>query len=192
LSGAFATTSHAWESGSCEIRYNPLKFSDKGIERLKELSQNGYMPKINDGDEIKYIITHEYGHSILNVCEKLPSKSRNFVQTDFEPYKKARKELEDLHIEYLDNIQKNKDAWESFSKPLDTKLIFEGIPPTQEELTKVKTLRNKYESSIISKYSMTNIEEFVAEGFADAELGTNPNKYSLKIKDIIVKYFGKD
>lgn len=192
LSNAFASTTHQWETGSCEIRYNPIKISEKGITRLKELSENGYMPKIQDGDEIKYIITHEYGHSIINIDEKLPSKSRNFVQTNFEPYKKARKELEELHEEYLKNIQRTKTAWESYSKPLDSRLILEGISPTQDELDKVRVLRKEYESSMISKYSLTNVEEFVAEGFADAELGTNSNKYSLKVRDIIIKYFGKD
>ena len=192
LSNAFASTRHYWEVGGCEIRYNPLKFSDKGIERLKELSKKGYMPKIKDGDEIKYIVTHECGHSIINICEKLPSKSRNFVQTNFEPYKKARKELEKLFEDYTENIKNKKDIYESFSKPLDSRLIFEGIPPTSEEVEKAKKLRQEYEKSIISKYSLSNIEEFVAEGFADAEIGVKPNEYSLKVRDIIFKYFGKE
>ena len=38
---------------------------------------------------------------------------------------------------------------------------------------------------------MTNSDEFVAEAFVDSVLGNKPNEYSMKVYDVIVKYFGK-
>lgn len=191
LSTAFADTYHSWEVGSCTIRYNPLKVGDKGVNRIKELSSKGWMAKIKDGDEIRYVVTHEYGHAIINIGEKLPGKSRNFVETDFKPYWEARKELQALYDEYLKDVENAKKAYDDYRKPIEMKFI-NGIAPTPEEKKRMDQLKQEYENTIISKYSLSSADEFVAEGFADAEVGTNPSKYSQRVQKIIKKHFGKE
>lgn len=188
---AFATTHHNWGVGAAEIRINPMKVNKKGIERVAELSKTGYSVKIPKGKEIKYITTHEYAHSILNIREPLPSNSRNFVQADFSDVKKARKEIEKVYERYVSEVGRLQSEYDAISKRLDSKFIFDGIEPTDEERKLLKKAKEKLESVKISKYSLTNVDEFTAEAFADVEVGEKPSKYSKEIHSIIKKYFGK-
>ena len=188
---AFATSFHGWGYGTAEIKINPLKLNEKGIDRIRELSETGYSVTIPKGKEVEYIITHEYGHTILNVGESLPSKSKNFVQADFSDVQNARKEIEEVFGRYVSDVKKLQDEYDSISKPLDSKLLFEGIAPTDEERNALKQARERLEAVKISKYSLTHIDEFVAESFADVEVGENPSEYSKEVHSIITKYFGK-
>ena len=188
---AFATSFHGWGYGTAEIKINPLKLNEKGIDRIRELSETGYSVTIPKGKEVEYIITHEYGHTILNVCESLPSKSKNFVQADFSDVQNARKKIEEVFGRYVSDVKKLQDEYDSISKPLDSKLLFEGIAPTDEERNALKQARERLEALKISKYSLTHIDEFVAESFADVEVGENPSEYSKEVHSIITKYFGK-
>ena len=43
----------------------------------------------------------------------------------------------------------------------------------------------------ISAYSTKTVGEFIAEAFCNAELSSNPKKWSIKVHDFIVEYFGK-
>ena len=187
----FASTWHNWGTGMAEIDINPMKLNEKGISRISELSDIGYSVKIPKGKEIEYVITHEYGHSILNIGEALPSKSKNFVQADFSDIKKARKELEVVYGKYVADVNKLQSEYDAVSKKLDSKFIFEGIAPTDDERKLLKKAKENLDSVKISKYSLTSIDEFTAEAFADVEVGENPSKYSKEAHSIIVNYFGK-
>ena len=188
---AFASTWHNWGTGMAEIDINPIKLNEKGISRISELSDIGYSVKIPKGKEVEYVITHEYGHSILNIGETLPSKSKNFVQADFTDIKKARKEIEGVFGRYAAEVGHLQSEYDAISKKLDSKFIFEGIAPTDEERKLLKKAKENLDSVKISKYSLTNVDEFTAESFADVEVGENPSKYSKEVHSIIVKYFGK-
>ena len=87
---AFATSNHGWGYGTAEIRFNPIKLTDEGIDRIAELSKTGYSIAIPKGKEIEYLVSHEFGHCILNIGEKLPSSAKNFVPCDLKTVKKAR------------------------------------------------------------------------------------------------------
>lgn len=191
LSHAFAVVNHQWGLGSAEMRINPLKVTDSGRKHIFDLSQKGYCVKFASGDEIKYVITHEYGHSLLNIGEKLPGKSQNFALVDFTEVKKARKEIEPICDEYCSTVQAAKDNYDKIRKPIETKMIFGTGEVTDADREAIATAKKKYDSIKISDYSLTNADEFVAECFADAEVGTNPSKYSLAVSNIIKKYFGK-
>lgn len=188
---AFASTWHNWGTGMAEININPMKLNEKGISRIAELSDIGYSVKIPKGKEIEYVITHEYGHSILNIGEALPSKSKNFIQADFTDIKKARKELEVVYGKYVADVNKLQSEYDTVSKKLDSRFIFEGIAPTDDERKLLKKAKENLDSVKISKYSLTSIDEFTAEAFADVEVGENPSKYSKEAHLIIVNYFGK-
>lgn len=191
LSHAFAVVNHQWGLGSAEMRINPLKVTDSGRKHIFDLSQKGYCVKFASGDEIKYVITHEYGHSLLNIGEKLPGKAQNFALVDFTAVKKARKEIEPIWDEYCNTVQAAKDNYDKIRKPIETKMIFGTGEVTDADREAIATAKKKYDSIKISDYSLTNADEFVAECFADAEVGTNPSEYSLAVSNIIKKYFGK-
>lgn len=191
LSHAFAVVNHQWGLGSAEMRINPLKVTDSGRKHIFDLSQKGYCVKFAAGDEIKYVITHEYGHSLLNIGEKLPGKAQNFALVDFTAVKKARKEIEPIWDEYCNTVQAAKDNYDKIRKPIETKMIFGTGEVTDADREAIATAKKKYDSIKISDYSLTNADEFVAECFADAEVGTNPSEYSLAVSNIIKKYFGK-
>lgn len=191
LSHAFAVVNHQWGLGSAEMRINPLKVTDSGRKHIFELSQKGYCVKFASGDEIKYVITHEYGHSLLNIGEKLPGKAQNFALVDFTAVKKARKEIEPIWDEYCNTVQAAKDNYDKIRKPIETKMIFGTGEVTDADREAIATAKKRYDSIKISDYSLTNADEFVAECFADAEVGTNPSEYSLAVSNIIKKYFGK-
>ena len=192
FSRAFASTTHMWGYGSAEIRFNPVKLSEKGIERIAELSANGYAVNIPKEREVEYIVAHEFGHSILNVGEKLPTKSNNFVQCDFRAVKAARNEIEKLWDSYTADVGKASKEYEEMRKALDSKFIFEMIPPTDEERKALSELKATMESKRISAYSMSNMDEFVAEAFADVRINEeNASEHSKQVYGVLSKYFGK-
>ena len=192
FSRAFASTTHMWGYGSAEIRFNPVKLSGDGIERIAELSANGYAVNIPKGREVEYIVAHEFGHSILNIGEKLPTKSNNFVQCDFRAVKAARNEIEKLWDSYTADVGKASKEYEEMRKALDSKFIFEMIPPTDEERKALSELKATMESKRISAYSMSNMDEFVAEAFADVRINEeNASEHSKQVYGVLSKYFGK-
>lgn len=193
LSTAFAVSNHAWGHGIATIKFNPLKLGKKGVKRIAELSDKGYSIKVPIGREIEYITAHEYGHCILNIGEKLPSKANNVAMTDFKTVKKARKEIEAVWDKYAEEVVRLEKEYKEFGKELDSKFLFDGIPATPEERNKLSALRNRVEKTKISDYSLTKSDEFVAEAFADVVInGDNATDYSKEVYNILEKYFGKD
>ena len=191
LSTSFASSSHIWGAGAAEIRFNPLKLNEKGIKRIAELSQSGYSIKIPTGREIEYVATHEYAHCIFNMGEKLPTKAKNFVEGNYSAVVNARREIEPIWNAYAANISKLTSEYKEISKPLDYKLIMQGEAPTATERAALEKAGNALQDATISKYSLVNSDEFVAEAFTDAVMNENPSEYSKQVYDIIVKYFGK-
>ena len=129
---------------------------------------------------------------------KLPNKflrdgRKNFFlkQRFSKIWKKARKEIEGVFGRYAAEVGHLQSEYDAISKKLDSKFIFEGITPTDEERKLLKKAKENLDSVKISKYSLTNVDEFTAESFADVEVGENPSKYSKEVHSIIVKYFGK-
>ncbi|MCQ2507246.1 MAG: phage head morphogenesis protein [Dorea sp.] len=191
-STAFADVFHQWSVGSATMRLNPVKFTEKGIERLKELSMTKYCANIPEGRELEYIITHEFGHSILNLGESLPTSKKNFVQANYDPVKKARKELGSIWGVYAEDVAKTEKEYRDYSKKIDGKFLIEMIMPTEEEKKELGRRKEAFEKTRISKYSMSNSDEFVAESFADVIMnGENANYYSKQVYKVIEKYFGK-
>ena len=43
----------------------------------------------------------------------------------------------------------------------------------------------------ISKYADMSIDEFMAEAFTDAKIGSDPSEYSKQVLEVIDKYFKK-
>lgn len=133
-------------------------------------------------DEINAAVStlvHEYGHSIL------PGKANEFLlkegginskfTTMVKFYKQYMKELKDLEDEI------NQIFFSYAGKENGREL---GYRASEE-------LRKKYAEIRISAYSTKTVGEFIAEAFCNAELSSNPKKWSIKVHDFIVEYFGK-
>jgi hypothetical protein len=48
-----------------------------------------------------------------------------------------------------------------------------------------------FNKNYLGKYASTNIDEFMAEGFTEYKLSSNPSKYAVEIGKLIDKYFKK-
>lgn len=133
-------------------------------------------------DEINAAVStlvHEYGHSIL------PGKANEFLlkegginskfTTMVRFYKQYMKELKDLEDEI------NQIFFSYAGKENGRELGYRAS----------EKLRKKYAEIRISAYSTKTVGEFIAEAFCNAELSSNPKKWSIKVHDFIVEYFGK-
>lgn len=157
-----------------------VKDYDKFIERMRNAVDRGQFPMIDESEYEKYVITHEFAHTLLD----FESKLKNYVNGDTKSISKARKEITAIHTEYKERVrvltvqQKNAEleALNSFDEN-----AWKKAQDLEKELKNVK----------ISKYADMSIDEFMAEAFADAKIGSNPSEYSEKVLGVIDKYFGK-
>lgn len=168
-------------TNNSEIEYNPLKVgnAEKLKARISELKQSGYIPDIDDNNLLKYVPTHELGHTILDIESPL---GKNFVDADYGNVRAARKDIKSLFNEYTDNHAR-------LESQVKEKLN-DFLNLDDQGLKELETLETAYNASSISKYSLVNADEFIAEAYADATLSKNPNEWSLKVTTILNKYFG--
>lgn len=164
------------------IEFNPLKMNnfEKMCDRINELSEKGYCVKIPKINAKKYIATHEFGHSLMDMQSQL----KNYVGYDVEKAKSIRKAIEDIFEEYKNDVyttQKNfKSAELDFLNTLNEKSM-ENARKYKARLDNIK----------ISDYSLENSDEFFAEAFTQAELSENKNEYVDKVMKIINENFRK-
>ena len=179
----YARTSHDYRvADTSKIQYNPIKIGNSGklSDKISELKEKGFIPKIDDENILKYIPTHELGHTIIDMNTPLPQK--NLVGGNHSNVKAARKEISKLFNEYTDNYSSKKNEV--------GKLLDDFLNLDDEGLKRLTIAEENYEKSLISQYSLTNADEFIAEAYADATLSNNPNPWSLKLTGILDKYFG--
>ena len=183
---SFAFVTHNYEVDSAELVINPMKCKDKSalVERIKELSQNGYCANISDNLAERYVATHEFAHTLLNLEQPLIDK-RNWVSADYKKIRSARKEIEDVYKEYMREVRTLTETQKSLE--MEALLSFDEnvwkkASEASENLKKVQ----------ISRYSLINADEFMAEAFALSKLGTYQTEYSKKVMEILDKYFRKE
>lgn len=109
-----------------------------------------------------YILTHEFAHT-LSTSKQLPANK---------------------DVEFWAEIKKIKTAYSRELSSIDKKLIVEKTI-NREQAEKLKTEIH------ISEYAKTNLDEFMAEAFAEAKLSSNPSKYSIEVLKVVDKYFKK-
>mgnify|MGYP002514879159 CR=1 FL=1 len=177
-----AGTKYYYNSQSAEIILNKSIVKDKNgfYERMEKAIERGQFPKITKGKYDKYVITHEFAHTLMDFGSPLS----NYINVDVSNIRKARKEIVKIHENYFDEWRSleieyrkaEKKAIETFDD-----LDWKEAQKAEERLNEMK----------ISKYADYSIEEFFAEAFADAKLGSNPSKYSIEVLKVIDKYFKK-
>lgn len=184
----FATTRHLNSVGQKTLVINPLKTKDYGkmVEKIEELSQKGYAVKIEDGKAGEYIATHEFAHSLLDIGG---GSLKNYVGLDVKPLQKARKEIEEVFAEYAKEVNTLERAF----RELEGKMILaddlDDMATLQKEAKKAKERLDKIK---ISRYSMQNADEFMAESFVNVKIGKEPSPWSEKAVSILDKYFKKN
>ena len=181
---AFATTIHNYSVDTAEIILNPMKMGDydQMTERVMELVSKGYAAQIPPENAGEYIITHEFGHSILNMRDTLPN-SQNWVDADYDKIRSARMEINEIYQEYTSVV----GQLESEKKLLEFEVIMGTAGDDTAE--KARELGRELAETKISNYSLTNVDEFLAESFANERLGINSNPYSERAVNVLDKYF---
>lgn len=180
---SFAFTYHDYETDVATLVLNPGKCGDyeKFTGRIKELMESGYAAKVDDDLIDRYVMTHEFGHSLLDMGSELNNK-RNWVNADYKKFKDARKEVAKIYDDYINEIKKIDD--ERKSAEMSFMIDFD-----EKAGEKARKLGEKLKEIQVSKYSLTNSDEFLAECFTASELGKSKNKYVLQIMDVLNKYF---
>ena len=180
---AFATTRHNYSAGSAEMIINPLKCKDYDnmTGRISELRKSGYIPRIKAGSEGDYLATHEFAHTLLNIKQPVSEKT-NFVNLDLPKIKRARKEITDVYERYVESV----GALEANYKKAELDII----TGASNDVQTVLNLKKKLDDELISRYSLLNVDEFMAEAFSDSEIGESPKAVSTEVASILKKYFG--
>lgn len=188
-SGVFASTEHVTTVANKILTINPIKMKDydKMVERIGELSEKGYCVKLAPEFYDKYIATHEFAHTLIDMKSPL----KNYVNLDTRLFGKIRKEINKVYDDYMGEINAIRAEIAELKKnPLmkDMKAdvteqfkLFKQIDEKQKQLDALK----------ISNYSMENVDEFFAEAFTQAKIGLNKSSYSDDIIKIVDKYFKK-
>lgn len=178
---SFATTYHDYDVDKSTIMYNPAKITD--VDRVKELVKNGFATQIDPNMADKYVITHEFAHTLIDMGSELNNK-RNFLGADYAKIKNVRKEITGVYDRYISEIGVIEKA--------QKKAELEAITTFDEDAwKKAGDLSKQLKEKSLGKYSMTNSDEFMAECFTHHELGGAQNDYVDEIMDIINKHFGR-
>ena len=183
LENSFASVVHNYSTDSAELLINPIKCKDyqKLVDRIKELSDDGYCVKIAENKAKEYVATHEFAHTLIDMESTLSNK-RNWVNADYAKVRSVRKEIKSIYDEYIKELEPLKEKWEAANSA-----YFESF---DEALAKEVV---KYEDMIakiqLSDYSLESADEFMAEAFTFARIGKGKNKYADKVKKVLDKYY---
>ena len=180
---SFAFVSHDYTTDSATLVINPIKCKDieKVADRIKELSEHGYCVKIPDKVAERYIATHEFAHTLINLEQPLNNKT-NWVNVDYDKIRNARKEINSVYEEYMKAVQTLTEK--------QKKAELEALTSFDEAAWKEAAELSKQLAEIkISDYSLESADEFMAEAFANEKIGVNSNEYAKKVLDILNKYF---
>lgn len=181
---SFAFTNHNYEVDKSTLVINPAKFKDYDlyVERMKELMSNGYAVNVGDDNAGKYIATHEFAHTLIDTGSTL-DKKRNWLGADYKKIQSARNEIESVYKDYLDAV--------NILSENQKKAELEALSTFSDEAWKnAQSINEKLLNVRISRYSLENADEFLAESFTAEQFGVG-NEWSKKVTDIIDSYFKK-
>lgn len=181
---AFATTLQgtAYTHGFTEMIINPIKCNyEKMVDRIKELRQNRYIPKIREGTEDQYIFTHEFAHTLINMQAPV-TKSQNWVGLNLSEIRSARKEIEKIYDEYKQDIREREKEF----KNAEFDVIMGNTSDSQAALK----AKERLDAVRISRYSLENSDEFMADSFAQVILAEKHSPYAERAVNVLNKYYG--
>lgn len=176
------TEANFYVSNSTILFNNNLTDYDEYIERIKKAVETGHAVKISTENYEKYIATHEFAHTLSLVTQE---KYKSFVGADIKKMKDFNDSIKNLFSEYKEELRNLNEA----ARELDNKFIFDTENFTKADQKARNEIKEKMDKIFVSRYANENEEEFMAESFADYKLGENPSSYSMKIGELIDKYF---
>jgi hypothetical protein len=171
-----------------------MKDYDKMVKMIENNGLEGHGVKVKPEYYDQYVMTHEYGHTLLN--EEMTKKSN--VGVDTEVYKKAMKEAKQVYREYQQEYHdlnnrvialRNEEIKLNDAYMDDDADILDLMERGKKLVAELRETEEKLASVTISHYANVDINEFIAEAWAEREIGENPGKYSQQIGGIIDKYF---
>ena len=184
--GVWAFTAHDYRMGDAVIVINEGKCKnyEKMVENLRDARDKMKCVKFVDGKEGEYIATHEFAHSIFNVGEPLPTPKDNWTKADFSKIKEMRTQTEQIFSDYKKDLKEAEKKW----MEVETEATKTFDLRKWDEAAK---LREEYDKLFISKYALTDVDEFMAEAFAASRVGQVQNKYTEAIADMLKENYGK-
>lgn len=184
LKNTFARTHHDYTVDTSTIMLNPVKMSDyeKLVARITELNENGYAARVSQEYIDRYVITHEFAHTLLDMQTPLTSKT-NWVNANYDKIKNARSKIKSIYEEYIAELGR----LEKQKKFLEMEYILGNADAGE----KARRISKKISNIKISRYSMENPDEFLAEAFTESKLGKPKSVYAKRVMSVIDKYFGR-
>lgn len=178
--GVPASTLPNWNIQNSTITFNKaiVKDGDSFRKRMEKAVEKGQFPDMAEEDYDKYVITHEFAHTLMDFNSSL----KNYVGADITNIKKARKEIGNIREKYMEEI----NELSRLKKEAESKVLMLGDEKAWET---AKELSEKISGIRISRYADGSIDEFMAEAFADAKIGRNPSSYSREVEAVLDRYF---
>ncbi len=180
-----------------QIYLPPLK-KERLVERIRTSIEKKHSVAVNEEDYLKYVITHEFGHTILN----MGAGAKNWLHMDEGTIKKAQKEIREIYGEY-------KEAMLSLYKKRDNlkeRINSPDISTQWQAFQEIARLDKEIGENFISNYAGGYIrvekdgkyhiverddpDEFLAEAFAMHELGIKKSPYAERVAGVLGRYFG--
>lgn len=168
---------------------NPHKCQDLNsmVERIRELSAKGHCVKIPEGMEAEYVATHEFAHGLLNMQEH----RKSLIGMDWRTTNKASREIKAMYQEYMDEIRSIEAEISELRKQPALTDFSASAEEQMEAFRKIKEAQDRLSSVRISKYSMENADEFMAEAFTQHRIGVGQSKYSDRVMDVLDREYSR-
>ena len=182
LGSAPAATEISMNIHSSKMSFNKniVKDGDKYKERTRKAVERGQFPQMAEEMYDKYVVTHEFAHTLMD----FESPLTNYVGAETKHIRNARKEIEAINKAYKEEIRSlTVEQRKAEMKALET---FD-----EDDWKKAQELTTRLKEVKISEYADMSVDEFMAEAFAEAKLGSNPSDYSKRVEAVIDKYFKK-
>lgn len=169
---------------------NPHKCQDLNsmVERIRELSAKGHCVKIPEGMEAEYVATHEFAHGLLNMQEH----RKSLIGMDWRTTNKASREIKAMYQEYMDEIRSIEAEISELRKQPALSDFSASAEEQMEAFRKLKEAQDRLNSVRISKYSMENADEFMAEAFTQHKIGVSQSKYSDRVMKVLDREYKLD
>lgn len=186
---AFAFVRHNYSTDTAELIINPGKCKDIATltDRIRQLAERGYCVPVAPGSEARYIAAHEFAHTILNMSDVLSNRT-NFVGADYEKIRAARAEIEDIFRRYTEECSRLDRA----RREATSRMLFAtGAEEMEAAGREARAAEAAWKAVRISDYSLTGPDDFLAESFVSATLGTTSNPYAAEAFSVLRRFFGR-
>ena len=177
-----ASTDVQMHLSQAKISFNKsvVKDYDKFMERMNSAVERGQFPKMSADVYEKYVMTHEFAHTMLDFDSPL----KNYVNAETKHIKAARKEIRAIRDDYNEKLR--------VLRVQQREAELEAINTFDESAwKKAQDIAAELKKTQISNYADMSVDEFMAEAFTDAKIGSEPTEHSKQVLAVIDKYFGK-